>query len=138
MQSDIEVMQYITGKVSTYKESLNKLNFWIERYESKLMEWPYAIELKENGNFIGICGIIETHEVGYRLIPNYWKLGYGTEILNGLILFSKELGLNKLKALVVIENKGSLKILKKAGFIVKKKEFCKTLQQEEYIMELNL
>ena len=66
MQSDIEVMRYVTGKAATYDESVEKLKSWIDRYTTKISEWPFAIELKENNIFIGICGIIEHNEIGFR------------------------------------------------------------------------
>lgn len=138
MQSDADVMRYITGKSATFEESVNKLNEWIARYETKVMEWPYAVELKENGNFIGICGIIENNEIGYRFLKAYWYQGYGTELLKGLILFSKQLGLKNLIAEVIIKNEGSYKILKRAGFVVINEQICAYTQLPEYLMNLEL
>ena len=138
MQSDIEVMRYITGSAATFEQSLAKLNEWIARYETKVMEWPYAVELKENGSFIGICGIIENNEIGYRFLKQYWYNGYGTELVQGLILFSKQLGLKNLMAEVIIENKGSYKILKRAGFKVVNEQICKYTKLPECIMNLEL
>ena len=43
MQSDIEVMRYISGKAATYDESVKKLRSWIDRYRSKKYEWPHKI-----------------------------------------------------------------------------------------------
>lgn len=138
MQSDIDVMRYITGKSATFNESIAKLNEWIARYETKTMEWPYAVELMDSGSFVGICGIIDANEVGYRFQKQYWKNGFGTEILNGLILFSKEKGLNNLIAQVAIQNKGSLKILTSAGFRITKETVCKKTLIPEYIMKLGI
>lgn len=138
MQSDVEVMRYITGEVATFEESVAKLNEWIARYETKVMEWPYAVEFKENGCFIGICGVIEKNEIGYRFLKEYWNYGYGTELVQGLIQFSKKLGLKNLIAEVIIENKGSYQILKQAGFVIVKKQICKYTKLPEYIMNLDL
>ncbi|SNR75107.1 Protein N-acetyltransferase, RimJ/RimL family [Lutibacter agarilyticus] len=138
MQSDIEVMRYITGSAATFEQSEAKLNEWIARYETKVMEWPYAVTLKENGSFVGICGVIENNEIGYRFLKQYWYNGYGTALVEGLILFSKQLGLKKLMAEVIIENTGSYKILKRAGFTVVKEQVCKYTKLPEYIMNLEL
>ena len=138
MQSDAAVMRYITGKVATFEESTAKLNEWISRYETKVMEWPYAVELKENGSFIGICGIIENNEIGYRFLKLFWGKGFGKELVEGLILFSKGIGLKSLQAEVIIENIGSYTILKRAGFVVVKEQICKYTQLPEYIMQLEL
>jgi RimJ/RimL family protein N-acetyltransferase len=138
MQSDIEVMRYITGKAATYEESVKKLRSWICRYSTKKYEWPFAIELKENDNFIGICGIIEDNEIGFRFSHEHWGKGYGTEVLEGIIVYSRNLGLKSLIAEVIIDNEGSFKILKRSGFIIKAQRICKTTQLPEYLMQLEL
>ncbi len=47
-----------------------------------------AVEIKENGQFIGSGGIIpreldgqNEYEIAYSLKPKFWKKGYGTENL---------------------------------------------------------
>jgi len=138
MQSDIRVMQFITEKAATYDESVAKLVKFIKRYKTKEMEWPFAIESKETSNFMGICGIIEENEIGYRFTPNYWKQGFGTEILEGLIVFAKSLGLKNLMAEVIVENIGSFKILQNTGFKITDKKTCSNTQLSEYKMFLKL
>ena len=138
MQSDIEVMRYVTGKAATYDESVEKLKSWIDIYTIKISEWPFAVELKESNEFIGICGIIEENEIGFRFLKENWGLGYGTEILDGIIRYSRNLGLKNLKAEVIIENERSYKILKRAGFMITRKRVCKEIQLPEYLMELKL
>ena len=138
MQSDIEVMRYITGKTTSYEESLEKLKSWIDRYETKTFGWPYAIELKGTNEFVGVCGIIEDNEIGYRFLQSVWGRGYGTEILDGLVQFSKSLGLKKIIAEVIIDNKASFNILKKAGFVIKDQRICEDTQLQEYLMQLEL
>ncbi|MFD1292708.1 GNAT family N-acetyltransferase [Lutibacter holmesii] len=138
MQSDTAVMRYITGKVATFEESSVKLNEWIFGYENNNVKWPYAVELKEDGSFIGICGIIEKNEIGYRFLREYWHRGFGTELVESLLVFSKQIGLKKLKANVIIENVGSYKILKRAGFVVVKEDICKYTKLPEYLMHLDL
>ena len=138
MQSNMNVMCYITGKPATFKESVDKLNLWIERYDSKVMDWPFAIELICDNNFVGICGIIEDNEIGYRFLEEFWGNGFGTELVEGIIKYSKKLGLKDLIAEVIIENIRSFKILKNAGFIVENEQICKHTKLPEYIMKLKL
>lgn len=138
MQSDMQVMQYITGQVASLDQSKAKLKAWIDRYQSKKMEWPFAVELKASETFIGICGIIEANEIGYRFIPTFWHKGYGTEILKGLIGYAKQLGLKDLKAEVIIENKASFRLLKNAGFTIVEEKLCINTQLPEYLMTLQL
>lgn len=138
MQSDIEVMRYITGKAATYDESKVKLKSWIGSYTSKINEWPFAVEIKENNKFAGICGIIQENEIGFRLSKEYWRVGYGTELLDGLIHYTRYLGFKKLIAEVIVANEGSYKILKRAGFLIIEKRKCKNTHLPEYLMELEL
>jgi len=138
MQSDIEVMRYVTGKIATYDESIEKLRSWIDMYATKFSEWPFAVELKENNEFIGICGIIEENEIGFRFLKKNWGLGYGTEIVDGVIRYARDLGLKNLIAEVIIENQSSYKILKRAGFIIKEQQICKETRLPEYLMHLKL
>jgi RimJ/RimL family protein N-acetyltransferase len=138
MQSDMLVMRYVTGKIATYDESVEKLKFWIDMYATKTSEWPFAIEIKENNEFIGICGIIEENEIGFRFLKEKWGLGYGTEILDGIIMYARDLGLKNLIAAIIIENQSSYKILKRAGFIIKQQRICEETQLPEYLMHLKL
>ncbi len=138
MQSDMDVMKYVTGKAATYDESVEKLKSWIDRYATKISEWPFAIELKENNKFIGICGIIEENEIGFRFLKENWGLGYGAEILDGIIRYSRNLGLKNLIAEVIIENKSSYIIFKNAGFMIREQRICKEIELPEYLMQLKL
>jgi len=138
MQSDMRVMQYITGKITSLDASKAKLQKWIDSYQTRTMDWPFAVELITSKTFIGLCGIIKDNEVGYRFTPEYWQKGYGTEILNGLIQYAKKLQLKNLIAEVIIENKGSLKILQRAGFVVVEEKICQETQLPEYLMNLKL
>lgn len=56
-----------------------------ERYEKKLGGMN-ALILKSDGNLIGICGLLiqtvdglQELEIGYSILPEYWKQGYATE-----------------------------------------------------------
>ena len=138
MQSNIEVMQYITGEITSPEESLEKLKEFIGRYKTKKKEWPFAVEMNNNATFVGLCGIIEENEIGYRFLPEFWRKGFGAEILEGLINYAKKLELKNLIADVIIENEGSLKLLKRAGFIVKKEQICPYTGKPEYVMELKI
>uniref|UniRef100_UPI0040568181 GNAT family N-acetyltransferase n=1 Tax=Zobellia laminariae TaxID=248906 RepID=UPI0040568181 len=56
-----------------------------ERYENNLGGMNALIS-KSTGEFIGLCGLlkqtvdqIEELEIGYSILPNYWKQGYASE-----------------------------------------------------------
>ena len=78
----------------------------------------WAIELKEENEFIGLCAFLKNNdnddEIGYRLRENYWGVGYGTEITKGLIDFGfKHLNTDLITADVYVDNLRSVKILEK-------------------------
>lgn len=138
LEREKEVVKYITGKVLTYNETEKKLKKWLVTFDYENGYGALAVILKDNKEFIGICGIIENNEIGYRFLPKYWRKGYGKEILEGLILYAKTLGLKKLIAEVVKENIGSLELLKKFNFNIIKEQYCKNTKLPEFVMELDL
>lgn len=61
------------------------LNWSLDNYK-KYGFGLWAMELKENGQFIGDCGITMQNidgeilpEIGYHINKNYWRRGYGKE-----------------------------------------------------------
>ncbi|RUL55631.1 GNAT family N-acetyltransferase [Lysinibacillus antri] len=91
-------------------------------FESKSgIKW--GIESKETGTIIGTIGIQDwSHEhkranISYALFPDAWGKGYGSEVVEKVISFSfEELGLERLGAIVFVENQASNKLLTKIGF----------------------
>ena len=92
LQSSPDVMRYTGSLPQNKKESLQDLQRLIEGYnaqESTFLVW--GIFDKETTNFIGTCALVDYEqkenwlEIGYRLLPTYWKKGYGSEITLGLI-----------------------------------------------------
>ena len=82
----------------------------------------FKIELKSEGNFIGIIALhignpkFERGEAWYKLHPNFWNNGYATEALNRIIHFGfDQLKLHRIEAGCAVENLGSIKVLEKAG-----------------------
>ncbi len=53
--------------------------------------------------------------VSFRVLPEYHKKGYGTDIFEGLLAIAKSIGLLKVAAEVKAENKASLFLLSKYG-----------------------
>jgi len=83
MISDPITMQYYP-KPYDLNGAKRWLNWSIENYKNGL-GW-LAITLKENGVFIGDCGITMQNidgkmlpELGYHIEKNYWRKGYGKE-----------------------------------------------------------
>jgi len=81
-----------------------------------------AVELKDEGSFIGFTGLkyLPEHdevELGYRFMRKYWGQGIATEAGKASVKLGFEtLELNKIIGLVLPENKGSIRVLEKLSF----------------------
>ncbi len=82
-----------------------------------------AIELKEGGQFIGVCNLFNIvaqsrrAEVGYCLARKAWRQGYISEALTALLghAFS-DMELNRIEADIDPRNEASAKSLERLGF----------------------
>src|SRR3970040_2746258 len=86
----------------------------------------FAVILKETNEFIGwaglkfitepINGYLNFYDIGYRFIEDHWGKGYGYEAAKAWLDYGfNQLNIQKICASADIENKGSIKILKKIG-----------------------
>jgi RimJ/RimL family protein N-acetyltransferase len=129
MQSNARVMQYTTARAMTMEENERELrNIQICYDEPGNTFRVWAVERKEDGQFIGTCAIILNkhgeNEIGFRLDEKHWNKGYATEITAGLIRYGlEELGLDHLVAYVYEDNIGSWKALDRSAFQLIKKFF---------------
>jgi [ribosomal protein S5]-alanine N-acetyltransferase len=90
-------------------------------YEKRSMRW--GIVLKENNKFIGTLGLNglqlknKKAEIGYEIHPSYWRKGYTSEAIKEVLRYSYlELELNRIGAVVYVENEASSNLLEKLGF----------------------
>jgi len=84
--------------------------------------YDWAVTLKENGKMIGTCGFTRfdlpnnSAEIGYVLNPEYHGKGYATEAASEVMRFGfDELGLHRIEAKHMIENKASHRVMEKLG-----------------------
>jgi RimJ/RimL family protein N-acetyltransferase len=121
MQSDADVMQYVTGIIKPLAENEKELSDLIAKYEDEKNDfWIYAIVRKSDQKFIGSVALVKDDqnddEIGYRFSKQYWGNGYGIEVCKGLVAYCKAVGFQKLVGYVVDVNIASSKILKKCNF----------------------
>lgn len=107
---------------------------WIERQMKRYGETGVGILaacLKETGELIGNAGIIyrddvlgeERFEIGYSVIPKYWKQGLASEMAIRLREYFEEHQIdNKVISIINVENIGSQKVALKNG-MQRKTEF---------------
>lgn len=91
---------------------------WIERqllrYETEGLG-HLAIELKENGQFIGLGGILpreiagkQEYEIAYSLFKDNWGSGYATELAQRMLRFGKEnTKIDQFISIIHIDNEAS-------------------------------
>lgn len=117
---DKDVLKYTGDKpfenIENSKEFLEKYNHY-EKYG--FGRW--AVINKENGKFLGWCGLKFTeirneYDIGFRFFKKYWNKGYATESAKSCI----DYGINKLQLTEILgramrENQASIRVLEKIG-----------------------
>lgn len=127
MNTDPEVMRYLGGVDVTSVEEVREImeKTTLADYE-KYGFGRHAVIHKETNEFMGFTGlkyIIELDEVdiGYRLIPKFWRQGYGYESALPCVDFAfNDLGLDRIIALANPENIASITLMKKLGLTYEK------------------
>jgi len=82
----------------------------------------YLVERKEDGQAIGLCGLVKREElpgidIGYAYLPEFGRKGYAFEANQGLLNYTKNsLNLEELLAIVSLHNHASCQLLGKLGF----------------------
>jgi RimJ/RimL family protein N-acetyltransferase len=126
-------LEYIGDKnVRTLEDAANYLeNVPIKSYKENGFGLWLTL-LKNNNTPIGMCGLVNREslddiDIGFALLPEYSKLGYGYEIAHATINYAtRVLGINKLVAITDSNNIPSIKLLNKLGL-----QFEKTLNLSE-------
>ncbi len=129
LYQDPAVMKYIMDGlpiidvVQIKYELANRIKYY-ERFPGYGV-WPACT--KTDHRFIGWFALkyldqTEEVEVGYRLLKDYWGLGYATEMTKELINYGFDnLGLSKIVGVAHPDNSSSRKVLEKAGLKYRKK-----------------
>jgi RimJ/RimL family protein N-acetyltransferase len=122
LNSDPEVMRYITGGKSTPREEIrdNIIPFHLGCYQRLDGLGTWAAQARSTGEFLGWFhfrpGQSEGIELGYRLRRAAWNKGYATEGSRALIRKGfTDLGVNRAFAHTMTVNAASRRVLEKAG-----------------------
>jgi [ribosomal protein S5]-alanine N-acetyltransferase len=120
--ADPDVARYQDVAIATSIEQAKRLIVLrAERFRSgQGIRW--AIATKIDNGCIGSCGLSYKTpfqaEIGYELAQANWGKGLMTEALGAMIDFGfQQAQLNRLEAMVMLENKASMRVLEKLGFI---------------------
>jgi len=123
LNSDESVMKYFP-KILSKEETddfYNAIQEELENYKYGL----YAVELKENKEFIGFIGFHKAVfasdftpciEIGWRLNKDAWSKGYATEGAKACIEYGfNELNMEEICSFTAAINKSSQNVMKKIG-----------------------
>lgn len=103
-------------------EAREQIEAWASAFDAKrAIRW--GIARRDNDEIVGTCGYYGFHtwhrraSIGYELARAYWRRGIMTEALHAIIGFGfRQVGLNRIQAVMMPGNEGSAKLLEKLGF----------------------
>nr|WP_314487704.1 GNAT family protein [uncultured Pseudomonas sp.] len=120
--SDPRVIAHYGVSYSSLAETEEQMR-WFERIITERSGIWWGISLINQASLIGACGFNDwchTHrkaEIGYWLMPEYWRQGLLSEALLSVIDYGfGNLGLHRIHADVEPENEPSCSLLRKFGF----------------------
>lgn len=121
LMSNPKVAKYITGQPPTHKQSKNRFEYILSLNKANDAFGFFKVVEKHTNTPIGLAKLVATDEsqaeLGYAVQPHYWKKGFGSEITQGLIDFTKSATtLTSLLAIVQPQNEVSVNLLQKFGF----------------------
>ena len=108
----------------TVEEAADTVGFLMGVYENGDGPLVYPVLLKD-GTYIGYVQAVPfddgTWEVGYHIGAAFTKKGYATEAVKAFLpVIMPKLGLHRMKGICLADNKASVKVMERCGFI---KEF---------------
>jgi ribosomal-protein-alanine N-acetyltransferase len=122
MYTDANVMATLGG--------VRSLSEILERLHLQLAHWaqhgfgPWIARLASTNQFAGCGGLRHVEiedsdevEIGYALLPDFWRQGLATEIARVSVNVAfRDLGLSELVAFTLPTNGASRRVMEKAGF----------------------
>ncbi len=140
--SDPTAMQYYPS-TKTREEAQRWIQWNLKNYESH-GAGLWICELKENGIFVGQCGIVpqivdEQHEmeIGYLFVRDYWGKGLATEAAKASKDFGfTKLGLKRLISMIYKPNSPSIKVAERVGMTFEKETLINN--RETLIYSINV
>lgn len=120
--SNPEVIRYYGVSYSTLRDTKFQMQFYESIWKQKTGMWWKIVDLKTKEQ-LGACGmnsynaLHQKAEIGYWLLPAYWKKGVIMEVLPAMInhLFSRW-KLHRIEAIIEEGNESSCGVVRKLGF----------------------
>ena len=120
---DSAVSQYLMDEPSPADNGQAQaiIQFYLQPEEKDHNRW--VMVRKSDSQPLGTCGFHKWDkrnfraETGYDLSPKFWGQGYMREALQAVLAHGfEQMRLNRIEALVYVENDRSIQVLKKLGF----------------------
>ncbi|MBB6218003.1 ribosomal-protein-alanine N-acetyltransferase [Anaerosolibacter carboniphilus] len=146
--SDEDVIRYMNIESLTKIEFIHEMIDLLNNLYDNRQAIRWGIINKENNHLIGTCGYNSgldenehTGEIGYEIGKEYWGKGFMQEALKSVIDYGfQTMDLNRIEALVMLENIASIELLKKLGFkeegVLREHGFYKNSFWDEYCFSL--
>jgi len=121
--SDPAVTRYLMDEppATDHAQAREIIRFYLEPSGKTHNRW--GMFRKSDRKPIGTCGYHKWNkryfraEIGFDLGPGFWGQGYMTEVLRVVITYGFErMKLNRIDALVYVENDRSIRLLQRLGF----------------------
>ncbi len=112
----------------SYEETKEELEWFLNGHPRHPELGLWATILKENGAFIGRCGLLpwtldgqDEVEIAYMIDKRYWRQGLATEAARGIRDYAfTQLGLTRLICMLYPDNEASAKVAMNAGMTLEK------------------
>jgi RimJ/RimL family protein N-acetyltransferase len=122
-----EVMYHISGKGYSPEVAKEKFDSMLKTNKENDSYGFYKVIYKENNSVIGFAKLVpfetDMMEIGYALLPQYWRMGITAEMVQQLVSTGKHYFKDKrIIAIVNVDNIGSLKVLEQFDFFNYKTE----------------
>jgi RimJ/RimL family protein N-acetyltransferase len=122
LNADPEVVRYLGGPLT--REQSDELAEWaLERYAKEGIGL-LAVERREDGAFLGMCGLHHQRsypdelEVAWRLAHEHWGHGYATEAATGWLDYGfGTLGVPRVISITDPPNARSLAVMRRLGMV---------------------
>lgn len=126
LKTNSNVTRYYLPEPMTVEQAECKLHALIEDIQFD-QSYTYSVFLQESETFIGTIVLwnlqpeLQTGEVGYEFLPDYWGNGYAQEILSAFLLYMYgTYGYKVFTACPSANNIASNKVLTACGFVFEK------------------
>ena len=105
----------------TVEEAAETVEYLMKVYENGDGPLVYPVTLKD-GTYMGYVQAVPfddgTWEVGYHIGDNYTKQGYATEAVSEFLpVIMKQIGITEMMGICLADNKASVKVMERCGFI---------------------